>query len=402
MASMKKMALKGIRVVDFSWAVMGPHCTLMLALIGAEVIKIESATRLDALRRPRPHIGQMEPSTFVDLLTNKRSVTVNLTQQRGTELVKEIIAQSDVVVESFRPGVMERLGLGYQILKKLRPDLLMISLSTSGAAGPDREAPGYAPIFAALSGLSYITGYVDGPPVEMRISMDHICGTTGAMAILAGLYHRHGTGEGQHIDMAAREVLSCLAGDALMDYTMNGRNASRRGNSDFIMAPHNCYRCQGEDQWVTIAVGSDDEWRALCKAMGRAELIDDPRFSDGYLRHANQDELDQAVEQWTRGLSDYQVMKTLQAAGVAAMPSFNLQQLVNDPHLKARDAFIEVEGPEGDKAVMVGPPWRLSETPAEVNRWTPLLGQDNQYVLGELLAKSRAELANLAEEKVLQ
>lgn len=382
--------------MDFSWAVMGPHCTLMLAMMGAEVIKIESSKRLDLIRRPRPHIGQMAPSSFIDLLTNKMSVALDLSDKRAVQLAKEIIAQSDVVVESFRPGVMERLGLGYGTLRQVRPDLVMLSVSTSGSAGPERFAPGYASIFAALSGLSHLTGYEDGPPVELRISMDHTCGQTGALAVLAALNYRWKTGVGQHIDLAARDVLSCLVGDALMDYTMNGRNAARRGNHDSIMAPHNCYRCKGEDKWVSIAVSNQGEWEALSKTIGQPHLVSDGRFSDAYRRWTNQDELDKLIEIWTSTHTPSEVMQLLQAAGVAAVPSFDMAEVTEDLHLKDREAFIEIKHPEKGTGRMVAPPWKLSLTPANSTRWSPELGEHNEHVLGELLGKQQEELASLA------
>ncbi len=208
-------------------------------------------------------------------------------------------------------------------------------------------------------------------------------------------------GKGQHIDLSSSESLSVLVGDLLMDYTMNQRVRIRDGNQDESMAPHNCYRCKGEDKWVSIAVATDEEWEALCRVMGNPDWTRDARFSDAYLRWENHEELDKLIGGWTINRTHYEVMDILQKAGVAAMPSFSAEELFNDPHFKARGLTAEVEHPKMGKQIVIGAPWRISDSPLPVQRASPLLGEHNEYVFGELLGMSKQEIARLKEEKVL-
>jgi crotonobetainyl-CoA:carnitine CoA-transferase CaiB-like acyl-CoA transferase len=401
MAKKRRTPLEGVRVLDFTWQASGPFCTRLLALMGAEVIKVESRARPDIHRRPHPVYGREEVPSYEELLAHKKSVTLNLKHPEAVELARRLAAVSDVVVENFRPGVMDRLGLGYEALRSVRPDIIMVSCSAAGQTGPERLYAGYAPIFAALGGLGFITGYEDGPPVELRNHMDHAVGLVACFATLAALLYRKRTGRGLHVDVSSREVATWFLGEVVLDYTMNGRVGCRRGNRDEAMAPHNVYPCRGEDRWVSIAVGTDAEWEALCRAMGRPDLAQDPRFSDGYLRHKNQEELDEIIAAWTRRHDAWEVAERLQAAGVAAMVSVTAAELVSDPHLKARGAFLDVKGPDGQSRPAVGLPWRFSETDWQAASWPPELGAHNREVLGGLLGLSEGELARLEAEKAV-
>jgi benzylsuccinate CoA-transferase BbsF subunit len=401
MAKKRRTPLEGVRVLDFTWQASGPFCTRLLALMGAEVIKVESRARPDIHRRPHPVYGREEVPSYEELLAHKKSVTLNLKHPEAVELARRLAAVSDVVVENFRPGVMDRLGLGYEALRSVRPDIIMVSCSAAGQTGPERLYAGYAPIFAALGGLGFITGYEDGPPVELRNHMDHAVGLVACFATLAALLYQKRTGRGLHVDVSSREVATWFLGEVVLDYTMNGRVGCRRGNRDEAMAPHNVYPCRGEDRWVSIAVGTDAEWEALCRAMGRPDLAQDPRFSDGYLRHKNQEELDEIIAAWTRRHDAWEVAERLQAAGVAAMVSVTAAELVSDPHLKARGAFLDVKGPDGQSRPAVGLPWRFSETDWQAASWPPELGAHNREVLGGLLGLSEGELARLEAEKAV-
>ena len=256
--------LAGIRVTEFTSAWAGPYATCLLGFLGAEVIKVESRKRLDHARNlsfstGKRFSGPNESSVFNNLNLNKKSVTLNLSKPKAVELAKRLVELSDVVMENMRPGVVPRLGLGYEVLKEIKPDLVYISSSSCGQTGPEREYVGYAPTFAALGGFSHITGYEDWPPSNFMGSMDLRSATTSAFAILTALIYRHRTGEGQYIDLASQETIAVLAGDVLLDYFMNQRVPGRKGNKDEWMAPHNCYRCQGDDKWVSIAVATDPE-----------------------------------------------------------------------------------------------------------------------------------------------
>ena len=403
---MGEYPLDGVRIVDFTWAWAGPYATLLLAMLGAEVIKVESHRRLDHTRlrslMTGPTMGGPNQSTvFNDINLNKLSLTLNLTQARAIEIARRLVKVSDVVAQNMRPGVMERLGLDYDVLREVKPDIIMLSSSAVGTTGPERTYVGYAPTFAAMSGLAYVSGYPDGPPTTLTGAIDTRVGTTAAFAILAALNYRQRTGKGQHIDLSSAEAISCLAGEVLMDYTMNGRVRERDGNSDEVMAPHGCYPCRGEDHWITIAVSGEEEWQAFRNAIGGPDWTDDRMFVDAASRRQNQSDLDRLVAEWTSQHTDYEVMEVLQNAGVAAMPTFSGGMISRDPHLKERGILVDVEHPEIGKRMVVGPPWRLSATPARVPRAAPLIGEHNQYVLGELLGMPRDEIDRLVEEEVV-
>jgi len=399
--------LEGVRIVDFTWAWAGPYGTLLLSMLGAEVIKIESSKRPDHTRVRSLKAGRMDTSSpdhstiFADLNYNKLGITLNLSRPEAIKLAKRLIAVSDVVVENFRPGVLKRLGLGYEVVKKLKPDIIMLSSSALGGFGPQRNYTGYAPTFAALGGLTHITGYADGEPKTLMGSVDLRSATATAFAILAALNHRATTGEGQYIDLSSRESVAVLIGDVLMDYAMNGRSQGRMGNDDGISAPHNCYRCQGEDKWVSIAVTTEEEWQAFRRAIGDPEWAKDEKFADGFRRWQNRAELDRHVAEWTRERTHYEVTEILQAAGVAAIPSFNGEELYTGPHLKERSCWVQIEHPVIGRRTTLGPPWNLSATPGKVYRHAPLLGQHNDLVFGELLGLSDDEIEHLRKDGVM-
>lgn len=403
---MDKHPLEGIRVIDFAWAWAGAHASAILAFLGAEVIKIESRKRLDLSRFGSITTGEFfeEPDhspVFNDINLNKLSANINLSHPKGVELVKKLTRISDVVSQNMRPGVMDKLGLGYGILREINPGIIMLSSSARGITGPERHYIGYAPSFAALSGMSYITGYLDGPPVRLMGEIDLMSATAAAFAIIAALVYRQQTGEGQHIDLSSSEAVSVFAGEVLMDYSMNGRVQSRKGNRDDFMAPHNCYRCRGEDKWISIAIATDEEWSRFCEATGHSEWINDERFADAFSRWHHQEELDKLVGNWTQTRTHYEVMELLQKIGIAAMPSFNSEELYKDPHLRERNCWVEVEHPLIGTQTVVAPPWKFSQSKADVRSHGPLLGEHNQYVFGELLGLSSSEIERLAEEAAI-
>ena len=401
--------LSGVRVADFSVHAAGPFSGLMLAELGAEVIKIESAARLDITRRPHTMYGK-PPSSFEQVNANKLSVTLNLKEPRAVELALELISISDLVLENFRPGVMERLGLGYPQLREVKPDIILVSLSANGQTGPESRYAGYAPMFAALGGLGHLTGYPDAPPVELRHAMDHTGGMMAAFCAVAVLcaksLHASKRQEGssllgQHVDVSVRDIATSFMGPALLDYAMNHREALRQGNRDDAMSPHGVYRCHGDDAWVSIAVGSEEEWLGLVRTLGNPAWDRNDRFGDAYQRWLNQDELDRHLEAWTAQLSPQEVTQRLQREGVAAFPSLSAEQMMSDPHLLARDVFPIIEHPDKGRQRAVAPPWSFSETPARVDRWTPDLGEHNIQVFHGLLGLSLEEVKALQAARVI-
>jgi len=404
---MNKDALEGVRVADFSWVWAGPLATLLLSFMGAEIIKIESHTRVDQMRQGSITTGDSfsdfnASPIFNNANLNKKSVTINLKHPEGTELAKRIVAVSDLTIENMRPGVMDKLGLGYKDLVKVKPDIIMLSSSGFGSIGPYREYAGYAPIFAAFGGLAYLTGYEDGEPNTMSGVMDLRIGTASAFALLAALIHRQETGEGQYIDLSSSECISALVGSELLEYSMNKRSPYRCGNQDSIMAPHNCYRCKGDDKWVSIAVATDEEWQAMCHVMGDPAWANDEAFSTAYSRWQHRTQLDKLIGQWTINHTHYEVMELLQHAGVAAMPSLSAEEILSaDPHVKARGLINEVEHPVMGKKVVINPSWKHSETPAKIHKASPLLGEDNEQVFGDLLGMSKEEIKKLEDAKII-
>lgn len=393
--------LHGVRVADFTLHAAGPYCAHLLSLLGAECIKIETAGRLDIFRKPHPVYGRMDAATFDQVASNKLSVQLDLKQPRGRDLAKRLVAMSDIVAESFRPGVMDRLGLNYEALQAVKHDIVMVSVSASGQSGPERAYAGYAPLFGAAGGLGTLTGYEDGPPTEIRHVMDHSTGLTAAMATLAAYLRKKRTGEGQHVDVAAREVACGFIGDALLQFAATGITPRRTGNDAPQIAPHNVYPCAGADTWVSIVVATDDEWRAFANAVGRPEWLSDARFASAQARWSQRRELDAAIGAWTQAHSREEVTRILQAAGVAAFPSYTAQDIADDPHLNARGTIKSMVGHEGESRRVVGPPWCFSHTPATFERWTPKLGEHNHYVFGELLGLSAGEIEELISAKVI-
>lgn len=397
----ERLPLDGVLVIDFSMHAAGPFAGFMLASLGANVIKVESRARLDITRRHHSMYGK-PPSSFEQVNANKLSVCLNLKEPRAVELALGLVKAGDMVLENMRPGVMNRLGLGFERMREVKPEIIVVSVTLNGQNGPDKSYVGYAPIFGATGGLGELTGYPDAPPVELRHAMDHTVGMMAAFCAVSALGARNGVeGGGQHIDVAARDVATSFTGAALMEYAMNGRERGRMGNRDDSMAPHGVYRCEGEDAWVSIAVGSDEEWQALVRALDNPPWTRAHEFGDAYRRWMNQDELNQHLEQWTIHFTPEEVALRLQGAGVAAMPSMSAAQLVRDPHLAARNAFPTVVHAEKGSQRAVTPPWRFSRTPARINKWTPSLGENNVEVFSGLLGLEEKEVAALEEAKVI-
>ena len=393
--------LAGIRVADFSVHAAGPFAGLMLAEMGAQVIKIESSARLDITRRPHAMYGK-PPSSFEQINANKMSVCLNLKEPRAVELALELVSASELALENFRPGVMQRLGLSYDAMKEVRPDIVLVSLSSNGQTGPESNYAGYAPMFAALGGLGHLTGYEDGPPVELRHAMDHTGGMLAAFAAVAALSARQRTGLGQHVDVSVRDLAASFIGPELLDVAMNLREPLRRGNRDQSAAPQGVYRCRGEDEWMSISVASEAEWQGLVAAMDRPEWASGEAFGDAYRRWKRHDDLDAFITSWTERRTAAEATGTLQAHGVAAHPSYSPPDLLSDPHLRERGAFPTVYNHEtGERQRAVVPPWRFSGTPADISQWTPTLGQHNMKVLSGILGLSPGEVEELERRQIV-
>ena len=414
-------ALDRYRIVDMGSVLAGPMVSQLMADMGAEVIKVETRTRLDGTRRGRPIIGEdlaggdrgqwpeMQP-LFHCLNRNKMGITVNLREPQGLALVKELVGVSDVFISNNSPGVMDRLGLGYPVLKAIKPDIIMVSMPGAGESGPLREVLAYASITSALSGLMGLIGYPpdaqDGDAGTLAGQTqgpwcDVVASLTTLIALLAALRHRNVTGEGQYIEVAQLEASVALLGEAIMEYGMLGRGGGLQGTEHPLMAPHSNYPCQGEDRWVSIAIKSDEEWSAFCLAIGNPEWTSDPRFDDAYSRSTHRRELDRYVAQWTARHTPEEVADILQAAGVAAMPVMNIEDQFTNEHFQDQGVFVESEHPKVGVEWIPGIPWRLSDTPGEVRRHAPLLGEHNQHVIQELLGYGDDRYHAMEETEVI-
>ena len=398
-----KLPLAGIRVADFTWVWAGPFCTLQLAHLGAEVIRVETNTRICVTRLLPPwadgEFGVNRSGYFNQYNQGKRSLGLDMKQPGAVDIAKKLVSRCDIVCENFAAGVMDRMGLGYDVLRAIKPDLIMIALSGYGASGPESRFVSYGPAQVPLSGLSSVTGYRDWPPMHVGISYgDPNGGLHGAVAVLAALFHRARTGRGQYIDLSQQETSVAVLPEAIIEYTMNGTQPRRDGNRDPHMAPHGVFRCAGEERWVAITVRSDDEWRRLAQLMG---VADDPRFATLADRKTNEETLEAVVADWCAARTPEDVTHTLQARGIPAFVSASNRDLAEDPHLKGAGFFVSRPHPEVGERQHAGIPWRMSRTPCEVRAAAPCLGADTDYVMGELLGYSAAEIAALKDAKVL-
>jgi crotonobetainyl-CoA:carnitine CoA-transferase CaiB-like acyl-CoA transferase len=388
---MSELPLQGVRIIDtcIYWA--GPMATVLLADLGAEVIKIESIQRLDYLRLlggwPTPD-GYEWSAVFNGANRNKYGITLNL-------------KIGDIVTENFSPRVMENWGLSYDVLKELNPRVIMLSMPGFGTTGPLRNYVTFGPNVEMVSGMPTISGYPDGEPMMTGYIADPAAGLMGAVAVMVALHRRHRTGKGQRIDLSQMEAITTFMGGPIMDYTMNRRLQPRRGNRHPDVAPYGVYRCKGDDEWVTITVSSEEEWAGFCSVMGNPDWVKEPKFSDNRNRCDNHDALDELINEWTSQRDRHEIMRMLQEAGIAAGAVLSYADVLSDVHLQDRGFFETVTRPVNGTHPNPGFPAKFSETPVHIRRPAPTLGQDNEYILTKLLGMTEDEINRLAEEEVI-
>jgi benzylsuccinate CoA-transferase BbsF subunit len=381
--------LQNLRILDFSWVLAGPYATRILADFGAEVIKVQPL-----LPREEDEFSRGYYNTWN---RNKLGITLNLNKPEGVALAERLVNISDAVVENFTPRVMANWGLDYESLKKIKPDIVMLSLSTMGNSGPWRDYVGFGPTIQAFSGITYLTSFPGKPPLGLGISYaDHIAGLVGCLALLGALEYRQKSGEGQYIDLSQVEAMASLMGGAILEYMLSGREVEAVGNSSTEAAPHGVYRCKGNDRWCAIAVFTDEEWRGFKRALGNPAWTEDKSFITFTARLKNKARLDRLIEEWTKEHTAEEAMALLQGQGVAAGMVQDASDLARDPQLRARGFFVEL-----GKTISDGVPVRLSDTPAKYSRAAPLQGQDNDYVYKKLLGMSEDELAKLRQQGII-
>ncbi|WP_159983107.1 MULTISPECIES: CaiB/BaiF CoA-transferase family protein [unclassified Novosphingobium] len=392
--------LKGIRVVELTKVWAGPYAGKLLAHLGAEVIKIESMSNLDEMRA----YGGVDINSapyFVSINQEILSVQVNMKTPEGLDLVKRMIASADILIDNIRPGAMERSGLDYESLKAIKPDLIQCAIKMWGSDGPLGYQTGYAPCFAALSGLTAMVGHEGETPKGMNIRYgDSTAGACAALACVAALHHRESSGEGQFIDLSAVETMTSLVGDSLFAWSVTGKVPEADGNYHPEMCPHGAYPCAG-DAWTSIAVANEAEWQDLCAVLEAPALAADPRFADLSGRLANRLALDAELGAFTQRHDAAVLAEKLRNSGVPAFKSMSSLDLCTDAFLWEREAYRMVTDHRNGTRPIIGPSWRISPDPPLVERGAPLLGEHNAYVYAELLGLQEDEINDLIARKVI-
>ena len=401
-------ALSGIKIVEFAAFAAGPAVGKHFADHGATVVHIESRVRPDGFRAHYPpykdNIHGLNRSGLFSLCNNdKLDITLNLKKApAATALAKKIAAWADVVIENFSPGTMARLGIDYEALKQVKPDLIMLSTSNLGQSGPHAHHAGFGSQLSSLAGFTHLTGYPGGSPqILYGPYIDYIAVAYGATAILAALDYRRRTGKGNYIDTAQYETGLQYLAPILLDYKVNGTIASRDANRDPRAAPHGAYPCKGDDNWCVLSVHSESEWKRLCDVMGNPTWSADQKFATHATRKKNEDELDRKIGEWTSGFAPREVMEKLQAAGIRAGAVNTMKDVYTDPQLAQRPQWVELEHPEIGKMHYQRPPFLLTKTPPGPSKRDPLLAEHNDYFYKELLGLSDAEYRRLVEEQVI-
>ncbi len=393
---MDKKVFDGIKVVDFGWVIAGPLTLKYLADYGATVICIESPERPDLLRVSTPYkdckAGVNRAGYFAYFAGNKYSISLDLNKPKGLEIAKRLVLWADIVADSHRPGFLENWGLGYEELKKIKPDLIMMRSSNQGLTGPSSRHPGLGNHINGLAGFVNLVGWSEKELISLMVAYtDYLSPHFAAAALVGALDYRRRTGKGQLLDISQLEAGLQLIAPLLLNYLVNGKEEKARGNSCDYGAPHAAYRCKGEDRWCVISIFSDDEWKAFCRAIGEPQWTKDPSFSTIMGRKNNEEKLNRFVEEWTKEHDAYEVMRILQGAGVSAGVVQNGEDLYNDPQLRERCCFWVSEHPELGNFSHLGQPSILSETPAKLRSPSPCLGEHTEYVCRELLEISESE-----------
>ena len=403
--------LAGVRVIEMGQLIAIPYAMKLLADMGAQVIRLESCQRLESYRSDSLYRNDVagefwnRAANFYEQNRNKLGITLDLSQPRGLQVLRELVAVSDVFAENFTPRVIKNFRLEYEDLRSIKPDIIMVSSTGYGYDGPWANFGATGPATEGASGLAYMTGYRGGGPVMSEIPYtDYTGGEHTVFAVLTALMHRLRTGEGQFIDVSQTQTASATVPEALLDYTVNGRVQPRIGNEDPVMAPHGCYPCRGNDRWCVIAVADDEEWTALCQALERPRWLEDVRFADSLSRRQHGEALDECIAEATRDWDSHRLMDALQGRGVPAGAVLDSKDLLLNPHLKERNFYEVVTHHPGTgmpPLPYAGRPWKLSETPAVAGRAAPVMGEHNRLVIAEILGYTDADLEGLEAEGVI-
>jgi benzylsuccinate CoA-transferase BbsF subunit len=410
---MDKKPFDGINFLEFTWAGVGPFTGNFLTYYGAITIRVESASRPDPIRIGGPRSSTVEsgpskypwleygPTYSITHPVYKYDITLNMKHPKGVEVFKKLVAWADVVVENFTTGVMERMGLGYEELKKIKPSIIMHRTNGFGHTGPMASQPGLGMTVTAVTGMHGISGWPGQPPAPVSsFYTDHLAPLFGGLALISAINYMRRTGKGQCIDHSQIEAGINYMAPIVLDYTVNKRELTLTGNKSNYAAPHGAYPCKGDDRWVGIGVFTDKEWDSFCAVIGNLAWTKEARFSTLAGRVENSDELDRLVGEWTINFKAEQVMAMMQAAGVAAGVVANAQDQEEDPQFKHYDFFREREHPYLGKHNFYHPPgFKLSKAFAEVSA-PSLLGEHTEYICREILGMTEEEFNGLKQEGV--
>ena len=392
--------LEGIRVVDLTRILAGPYCTMMLGDMGAEIIKIENPDGGDDTRGWGPPFLNGVSTYFISINRNKKSLTLNLKDERGKELLRDLIREGDVVVENFRPGALEKLGFSWEEIHRINPAVIFASLSGFGQTGPRKSEPGFDVVIQGEGGIMSITGEPDGPPSKFGASIaDITAGMLAAQGILLSLYHREKTGVGQMVDVGMLDGQVALLTYHANNYFGTGKLPPRRGNKHPSITPYEMYACK--DGYFNLGVGNDSLWRRFCDAMGLGDIKEDPRFAVNKDRVDNRLELQEILDAFFAGKTVGETLDTLRGAGIPCGPINNLAQALSDPQVLAREMVVDVDVPVAGPTKVTGVPIKLSETPGAVRTPPPVLGQHTDEVLESVLGMDEAQRSVLREEGVV-
>ncbi|HXT79555.1 MAG TPA: formyl-CoA transferase [Acetobacteraceae bacterium] len=395
-------ALSGIRVIDMTHNQAGPACAQILGFLGADVIKLEEPKAGDVARTNMRDKADSDSLFFLILNANKRSLTLNLKEERGKDLFRKVISQSDVLLENFGPGALDRLGLGYKALSALNPRLIYATIKGFGTYGPYSGFKSFEPIAQAMGGAMAVTGFPENPPTYVFPAIgDSGTGMHMAIGILAALQQRHATGKGQHVEVSMQDAVVNLIRVSLRDHQRFGHPPPRAGNQLGRTVPGTTYPCApgGPNDYVYI-FAQPQMWKPLLAAMGQPELANDPRFATPDARWENRAALNAIVETWTRARTKHEVMRLLGEAGVPSGACQDTGEVLADPHLRARDMIVDINYPKRGTYQTVGCPIKLSDSPAEVTR-PPLLGEHTDALLRALCGVDEGELGTLREKGVI-
>ncbi|MBV9825648.1 MAG: formyl-CoA transferase [Alphaproteobacteria bacterium] len=395
-------ALKGIRVIDMTHNQAGPACAQIMGFLGADVIKLEEPKAGDVARTVHADIKGSDSLFFLLFNANKRSLTLNLKSEEGKRLFQQVVAQSDVLLENFGPGAMERLGLGWETLRDLNPRLIYATIKGFGSYGPNAHFKSYEPVAQAMGGAMSVTGFPENPPtLTLPAIGDSGTGMHMAIGILAALQQRHATGKGQHVEVSMQDSVVNIIRVSLRDHQRQGRPMERHGNQLGHTVPGTTYPCApgGPNDHVLIFC-QQQMWKGMANAMGRPDLVDDPRFAAADARWENRAVLEPIIEEWTRRHTKHEVMRILADAGVPCGACQDTGEVLADPHLKAREMIVDIDYPIRGTYQTVGCPIKLSDSPAEITR-PPLLGEHSRALLGELCGLDEVEIRRLEEGGVI-